>query len=167
MAFLGVVFASLRAPQAGPADFAGGGSWPHLHVLLASAGLSLLGVAGLAGLCFLAEHRRLKSKRPLAWRIQLPSLEALDRVNAAALALGFPLLTLGVLTGAMWVRTVAEERFWMGTPHELWSVLAWGIYALLVAFRFGSHQGSRQAAASAVGGFAFALFAVIGVGLFQ
>ena len=50
-------------------------------VLLGSAGIALLSLSGLAGMIFLAEHRRLKAKRPVARRFPLPSLEALDRVN--------------------------------------------------------------------------------------
>lgn len=142
---------------------AAGGSWPHLHVLLASAGLALLGVAGLAGLVFLGEHRRLKRKRRMPG--QLPSLEALDRANRAALALGFPLLTLGVASGMLWVRSSGGELF-RGNPHETWSLVAWAIYAVLVVARFGAHQGSRQAAQSAVVGFVFLFVAVVGLELF-
>ena len=160
--FLAVFFAALRLPAVGPATFSGSGSWPHAHVLLASGGLSLLGVAGLAGVLFLIEHRRLKAKRRIARRLPLPTLEALDRVNVAALALGFPLLTLGVLTGVIWLST-ESGKLWTASPHETWSALAWAVYAVLVTARFGSRQGARQAAVSAVGGFAFLLFAVVGV----
>jgi len=165
VAFVGVFAAALRLAAPAPATFAGAGSWPHAHVLLASAGFALFGLSGLAGVLFLAEHRRLKAKRPLDARLPLPSLEALDRVNRVALALGFPLLTLGVATGMLWV---ASERGtpWTGTVHQTWSALAWAVCAVLVAARFGAGQGSRQAAASAVGGFVFLLFAVIGVELF-
>jgi ABC-type transport system involved in cytochrome c biogenesis permease subunit len=162
--FLAVFFAALRLPAVGPATFSGSGSWPHAHVLLASAGLSLLGVAGLAGVLFLIEHRRLKAKRRIGRRLPLPSLEALDRVNVAALALGFPLLSLGVLSGVLWLST-ESGRLWTASAHETWSALAWAVYAVLVAARFGSRQGARQAAVSAVGGFAFLLFAVVGVGI--
>ena len=44
-------------------------------------------------------------------------------------------------------------------------MLAWVLYAGLVASRFLGGQGARQAAASAVAGFAFLLFAVVGIGL--
>jgi len=163
-AFLGVFYTSLRLPEAGTATFAGTGSWPHAHVLLAGSGLSLLGLAALAGLVFLAEHRRLKAKRPAHPRLPLPSLEALDRVNAAAMTVGFPLLTLGVITGALWEQTVSG-RLWGATPHQTWSLLAWVVYGVLVAIRFGSEQGSRQAAISAVSGFAFLFLVVVGVEL--
>jgi len=165
MAFVGVFASALRLVAPVPATFEGVGSWPHAHVLLASAGFALFGLSGLAGVLFLAEHRWLKAKRPLDARLPLPSLEALDRVNRLALALGFPLLTLGVATGMIWV-DVERGTPWTGTLHETWSALAWGVCAILVAARFGAHQGSRQAAASAVGGFVFLLVAVIGVGLF-
>ena len=162
VAFVSVFFAALHLPRAAAAGFAGSGSWPHAHVLLASTGLAFLGVSGLAGILFLVEHRRLKSKRPV--QLPLPSLEALDRVNRVSLATGFPLLTLGVATGMLWVDTV-HGSFWSGTYHQTFSSIAWAVYAVLVVARFGSSQGARQAAASAVGGFAFLFFAVIGVDL--
>jgi ABC-type transport system involved in cytochrome c biogenesis permease subunit len=137
---------------------------PHAHVLLSSAGLGLLAVSGIAGVFFLLEHRRLKRKRPVSGGLRLPSLEALDRVNVTALAVGFPLLTLGVVTGSAWLHSV-QGRAWSGSDHETWTIVAWGIYAGLAAARFAGHQGARQAAASAVAGFAFLLFAVVGVGL--
>ena len=163
IAFVTVFAGSLQTRRGVSAD-AISGTWPHAHVLLASAGLALLGVAGLAGLFYLVEHRRLKSKRALRRGVRLPSLEALDRVNVVALAVGFPLLTLGVITGMLWQRSVTGE-LWLATPHQAWTLVAWGIYAGLVGARFAAHQGARQAAASAVAGFAFLAFAVVGVGI--
>jgi len=164
LSFLGVFFAALRLPSSPPAAEVASGTWPHAHVLLASAGLALGGIAALAGLLFLAEHHRLKTRRPLPARLNLPSLEALDRSGAAALAVGFPLLTLGVITGMIWVQT-ESGLLWKATAHETWNLVAWAVYAVLVAVRFVWHQGGRNAAAFAVGGFAFLFFAVVGVGL--
>ena len=163
VAFLAVFVAAMRIvahPEGGAMP---SGSWPHVHVLLGSAGLGLLGLAGIAGVFFLVEHRRLKAKRYVGGGGVLPSLEALDRVNAIALATGFPLLTLGLMTGVFWLQAV-HGVFWLGTSHEVWMVIAWGIYAGLALARFVGHQGARQAAASAVAGFLFLLFAVVGIG---
>jgi ABC-type uncharacterized transport system permease subunit len=162
--FLGAFLAALRTPGNAPVASATAGSWPHAHVLLASAGLSLLALTGLAGLTFLIEHRRLKSKRRIDRRLPLPSLEALDRVNAVTLSIGFLLLTLGVISGMFWLYAV-NGKIWTGTAHEIWSLLAWAIYAVLVSARFLAKQSSRRAAASAVGGFVFLFFAVIGLEL--
>jgi ABC-type uncharacterized transport system permease subunit len=162
LAFLGVAFAALRLPDAGPATTAGSGSVPHAHVVLASAGFALLGLAGLCGALFLTEHRRLK-RRALPGS-GLPSLEALDRAGALALAIGFPLLTLGVVTGAMWVYS-AHGAALTGSPHEVAALLAWVVYALLAFQRFASHPGARRCAVAALAGFALVAALVLGVGM--
>jgi ABC-type uncharacterized transport system permease subunit len=164
MAFLGVFNGALRFPSEALEIVEGAGSVPHAHVLLASAGLSLLGLAGLAGALYLGEHRRLKRHRPLASGSTLPSLESLDRAGAVALAVGFPLLTLGVVTGGMWVHRLHGVA-WTGAPHEVGSVVAWAVYAVLVTLRFRLHQPARRCAANAIGAFAFLFLAALGVEL--
>lgn len=161
-AFLATFAATLGRPEAAVSDV--GATIPHAHVLLASAGLAALGLAGLAGFFFLLEHRALKQRRKVARRIPMPSLEALDRVNRATLAVGFPLLSLGVVTGGLWLHARAG-RYFEGSLHEIWMLIAWLIYIGLVCLRFLGRQGARQAAASAVAGFSFLIFAVVGAGL--
>ena len=73
-AFLATFAATLGRPEAAVSDV--GATIPHAHVLLASAGLAALGLAGLAGFFFLLEHRALKQRRKVARRIPMPSLEA-------------------------------------------------------------------------------------------
>src|SRR5262245_19135041 len=92
-AFLGTVFAafSVVAPSG---DANGSALWSHLHVLLASGGLALLGVAGAAGALYLIHHRAIKRHR-VGPHSALPSLVNLDRANALASSLGYLLLSLG------------------------------------------------------------------------
>jgi ABC-type uncharacterized transport system permease subunit len=161
-AFAATLYAAAGIPGATPPLSAGSGGWPHLHVILASAGLSLLGVAGVAGVLFLAENRQLKAKRGGSLRRPLPSLEALDRINVVALALGFPLLTFGVVAGMIWSDALTG-RPWDGSAHATWTGIAWAIYLGLVLARFGMGWRGREAAACAAAGFAFLLFAVVGV----
>lgn len=158
-AFVGA--ARLSHPAGGP--LLGAGSWPHAHVLLASGGLALLGLAGVAGVVFLREAQQLKSKRRVG-TAGLPSLEALDRVNVVSLCVGFTLLTLGVVTGMLWL-DATRGQWWSGSAHEIWTTVAWAVYGVLLVARFVLHQSARNAALSAVGGFGFLLFAVIGIGL--
>lgn len=161
--FVGTFFAALRFPHSEAAPLVGSASsWPHLHVLLASTGLALLGVACVAGCLYLGVDRSLKLRRHT--RVRWPSLEALDRVNRVALALGFLLLTVGVATGVLWVSS-ESGRPWTGTAHESWSVVAWGVYATLVAARFAGKQRGKRAAVAAIAAFAFLFVAVIGVSL--
>lgn len=165
MSCLGVAAAVFSTPAttALHAGAPGAGSLPHAHVLLASAGLALLGLAGLAGLSFLVEHRRLKKKRPIAGGGR-PSLEALDRAGAFAVAAGFPLLTLGVITGSLWQRATSGAYF-SGNPHETFCLIAWAVYGVLASVRFGARQPAARCALTSIAGFAFLGIAVLGVEL--
>jgi ABC-type uncharacterized transport system permease subunit len=165
LSFAGAFFASLGAAATHAAGPEASPLWSHIHILLASAGFAMLGVAGAAGVLYVAHHRAIKSKRPGPLRVPLPPLEALDRVNVLALALGFVLLTLGLLSGVAWVEAV-EHRLWPGGWHANVTGLAWVLYAGLVAARFGAGQGARQSALASAAGFAFLVFAVLGVGIF-
>lgn len=162
-AFLGTVFAAFSA--AAPEQGAGGSPlWSHLHVLLAAGGLALLGVAGAAGVLYLVHHRAIKGKRPAGRQSALPSLENLDRVNSLASALGFLLLSLGVLTGMLWVET-REGRLWPGGLHANATLAVWLVYALLIGARFRAKQGARASALGSAAGFALLLVVVIGLGV--
>ncbi|MEB2345867.1 MAG: cytochrome c biogenesis protein CcsA [Deltaproteobacteria bacterium] len=161
-AFAATLYAAAGLPGVTPASPPGAGGWPHLHVILASAGLSLLGVAGVAGVLFLVGNRQLKAKRGGSLLRSLPSLEALDRVNVVALALGFPLLTLGVVAGMIWTHALTGHT-WDGSAHALWTAIGWAVYLGLVLARFAMGWRGREAAVAATAGFAFLFFAVIGV----
>jgi ABC-type transport system involved in cytochrome c biogenesis permease subunit len=158
---LGVAAAVFSNPATVDPGAAEAGSIPHAHVLLASAGLGLLGLAGLAGLSFLVEHRRLKRKRPFHGGTSWPSLEALDRAGAFAVAAGFPLLTLGVLAGALWQHADTGTYF-SGSPHETFCLLAWAVYGALATVRL-ARQPAARCALSSLAGFALLWIAVLGV----
>lgn len=161
VAFLGVCAAVWGGGDPGESTH-GAGSLPHAHVLLASAGLALLGLAGLAGGLFLAEHRRLKRRRRLAGGGTWPSLEALDRAGAFAVAVGFPLLCLGVLSGALWQHATLGVYF-SGSPHEIACLLATAVYGVLASLRFGARKPAPRLAASSVAGAACLVLALLGV----
>ena len=153
-------------PRRAPPPSSGSGSWPHAHVLLASVGLALLGLAGLSSLVFLSEHRRLKTKA------------SVRRPLRAALARGARPRERGRARGGLHAALAGRRhRHALGAapraaacsaepPHETWSLVAWAVYAVLAALRFGGRQGARQAATAAVFAFGFLFFAVIGVELF-
>lgn len=164
LAFIGTFVQFVGAPRVVSGPEPASPVWSHVHVLLSSAGLALLAVAGVAGALYVARHRTIKSKRRAAVRMPLPTLEALDRVNALSLVVGFLLLSLGVVTGVLWTEAV-EGRLWPGTMHANATLLAWLVLAALVTARFGTGQGARQSALSSMAAFILMLLAVVGVGM--
>ena len=163
-AFLGAFWASVAGP--GPASEAAAGSpiWSHAHVLLASGGFAALGVAGAAGVLYVANARRLKDKRRAMKPSGLPSLEACDRVNGAALGVGFLLTTLSVMTGVLWVNETFGT-FFAGGLHAIASLVAWAFYAVVLAERHWLESGARRSALHSAAGFVVMGAAVVGVGL--
>ena len=58
-----------------------------------------LAIACIGGIMYLLQEREIKKKRFGLFYSRLPSLEALDKLNHHCLSIGFPLFTLGLITG--------------------------------------------------------------------
>lgn len=101
-------------------------------------GLGLLAAFGLTRL-------------PMRLLDQVPSPEALDELNYRSVAIGFPLLTLGIILGAFWGH-VAWGRYWAWDPKETWAFISWLIFAFFLHMRiFGGWDGKRIAWVGLVG----------------
>jgi len=75
--------------------------WGSLHGVLLLLGTVSVIVGFVAGLMYLVGAYRLKHKLPPSRRLQLPSLEWLQRMNARSISLAILLLGMGVLSGAV------------------------------------------------------------------
>ncbi len=94
----------------------------------------------------------------------LPSLEALDLWTYRLIAFGFPLLTLVIITGAVWAQA-AWGRWWGWDPKETASLITWLVYAGYLHGRLRRNWRGAPAAAFAIIGFAAILFCYAGVNL--
>jgi cytochrome c-type biogenesis protein CcsB len=140
-------------------------AWLPVHVTLAFLGNAVFALAFATSLVYLFEDNRLKTKRPPLNRRFLPSLEKLDDLNHKLLAWGFPLLTLGIVTGAIWAH-FAWGEFWSWEAREILSVLTWVLYAVLLQGRSVGWRG-RRAATLTIVGFAVLLLSFVSVNVFS
>ncbi len=124
-------------------------AWMPIHVTFALLGNAVFGLAFSASLLYLVQEKQLKSKKGRSLFLRLPSLETLDELNYRSLSWGFPLLTLGILTGAAWAE-YAWGQFWIWEPRLLLSVLTWVLYAFLLHYRTAGWRGRRAAALTIV-----------------
>ena len=138
--------------------------WLPFHVTFSFLGDALFGLAFGAGVMYLIQERQLKRKRPGAFYYRLPSLEVLDAINYRSLTVGFPLLTLGIITGSIWAQ-YAWGTYWSWDPKETWSLITWLIYAALLHARLSVGWRGRKAAWFAIVGFFAVLFTFLGVNL--
>jgi ABC-type transport system involved in cytochrome c biogenesis permease subunit len=97
-----------------------------------------------------------------ASRSFLPSLEEIDRNVYRTIAFGFPLLTLVIITGAVWAQYV-WQRWWSWDPKETASLVTWLVYAGYLHGRRQRNWSGRSSAIFAVVGFLAVLFTFAGV----
>lgn len=134
--------------------------WLPLHVAVTLIGEAFFAVAFVAAILYLfAERKARKSDDPGAAR----AAALYDRVTYRAVAVGFPLFTLGALVfGMIWAER-AWGRYWSWDPKETWSLITWMVYALYLHTRIIMGWKGRRSAVVAVLGFLSALFTYFGV----
>jgi cytochrome c-type biogenesis protein CcsB len=140
------------------------GFWFYAHIILVFAGDATLALAGGAGILYLLQEKGIKTKSPGFFFKRLPSLDLLDNVGYTCLTTGFALLTIGLVTGFIYARTV-WGRFWSWDPKELFSVGTWLVYAALLHLRFYSGWRGRKSAVMTIVGFLVIIFTFLGVNL--
>jgi len=138
--------------------------WHPFHVIFAFMGNAIFALAFCCGLMYLIQEHQLKAKKIGAITKRLPSLQVLDDLNYQSLRYGFPLLTLGIITGAIWAE-YAWGRYWNWDPKETWSLITWLLYAALLHQRLTVGWRGRKAAIMAITGFLAVLFTFLGVNL--
>jgi cytochrome c-type biogenesis protein CcsB len=94
-----------------------------------------------------------------------PPVKVLDDLNYRAIMVGFPLLTLGIVTGAAWAN-YAWGTYWSWDPKETWSLIVWFVYAAFLHARITRGWVGRRAAWLSIIGFAATIFCYLGVNLF-
>ncbi len=88
---------------------------------------------------------------PASLAESLPPAETLDELNYRSVAIGFPLLTLGIILGAVWGH-VAWGRYWGWDPKETWAFISWLIFAFFLHMRvFGGWGGKKIAWVGLIG----------------
>lgn len=130
--------------------------WLPLHVTLAFLGNAVFALAFGVSLMYLLQEYQLKSKKMPSLYERFPSLETLDRLNYLFLVWGFPLMTLGIITGSMWAG-VHWGKYWSWEPRQISSAVTWLLYGTLLQGRIAAGWHGKKAAVLTIVGFAVVL----------
>jgi cytochrome c-type biogenesis protein CcsB len=142
-----------------------GRQWIYIHTPMVILAYVALFIAFSAAVLYLLQEHELKSKHPKMFYNRLPSLEICDDLAYRALAIGFPLMTVGILAGALWAQT-AWGTVWVGDSKILFSLLTWLIYLTLIHYRLIAGWRGRKAAYLAIVGFVGVIITFLGSGYF-
>ena len=142
-------------------------NWLTYHVITCFLGYAAFAVACGVSIMYLISIRSKDGAITERTGIltMFPPDRVLDDLNYRAIMVGFPLLTLGIITGAAWAN-YAWGTYWSWDPKETWSLIVWFVYAAFLHARFTRGWAGKRAAWLSIAGFASTIFCYLGVNLF-
>ena len=95
---------------------------------------------------------------------RLSLADTLDNISYRIIGLGFPLLTIGIIAGAVWANE-AWGSYWSWDPKETWALITWLIFAAYLHARITRGWQGRRPAILAATGFLVVWVCYLGVNL--
>ena len=95
---------------------------------------------------------------------RLSLAETLDNISYRVIGLGFPLLTIGIIAGAVWANE-AWGSYWSWDPKETWALITWLVFAAYLHARITRGWQGRRPAVLAASGFVVVWICYLGVNL--
>ena len=142
-------------------------TWLVFHPVFSFFGNALFALAFGAGAMYLIQEKEVKSKKLGGIFRRLPSLEVLDKMNFYCLIFGFPLLTLGLISGSIWAQAAWKVSPYSSLePKLLWAAVTWLIYASLFSGRLIAGWRGKKAAVFALVGFGAVMLGYLVVSLY-
>lgn len=138
--------------------------WLTIHIGTIFIGNGIFAVAFMAAIMYLIQEHQIKKKQFGSFFNRLPSLQTLDSINHYTLIYGFPFLTLGMITGAIYAQ-YALGSYWRWDPKEVWSLITWLLYATLLHERLTVGWRGRKAAIMSIFAFLVLIFTFVGANL--
>jgi len=135
-------------------------NWLTIHVTTCFFGYAAFAVSFGISILYLIRDRKGGRQEGMAkW---LPPLPILDEINYKSIVIGFPMLSLGIITGAAWAN-YAWGSYWSWDPKETWSLITWFVYAAFLHARITREWRGRKAAILSIVGFMAVMFTYFGV----
>jgi cytochrome c-type biogenesis protein CcsB len=135
--------------------------WLFIHVPIAIFSYALFAVAAVGGILYLLKNRKSIEDSESD---KLPDLKVIDNMIYRSVAGGFILLTIAIVTGAVWAEN-AWGSYWSWDPKETWSLITWFVYAIFLHTRLVKGWRGKKTSIIAIIGFIAVIFTYFGVNL--
>ena len=127
--------------------------WFVFHIGTAAFSYAAFVLAGAAGIRYLV----LEKKDPKS-----PQLDDIDYMIYRLIALGLLLLTVTIVSGAIWAEQ-AWSSFWTWDPKEVWALVTWLLYSVYLHLRLNRKWRGHRMAVFAIAAVPVVLFTFVGV----
>jgi cytochrome c-type biogenesis protein CcsB len=131
--------------------------------IAASAPSATNGMGGTAVLSTAPSSASATKSQPLSPQ-RLSLADTLDNISYRIIGLGFPLLTIGIIAGAVWANE-AWGSYWSWDPKETWALITWLVFAAYLHARITRGWQGRRPAILAASGFLVVWICYLGVNL--
>ena len=165
MIFLMTFMANMGYDQSDAIPVALMSNWLFVHAPLVILGYVALFISFSAAVLYLIQERELKSKSTRMFYHRFPSLEVCDELAYKSLAIGFPLMTLGIVSGVLWAHSANWAHWEFDTKIQL-AFFTWLIYLLLITYRVIAGWRGKKAAYLAIACFVGVLVTFVGANYF-
>ncbi|MFQ5862210.1 MAG: inner membrane protein YpjD [Candidatus Brocadiales bacterium] len=137
--------------------------WLVAHTIPLFMGYAAFTLTFIFSVMYLTQQRQLKHKFFGPVFHGLPSLERLDTMMWKTLSFGFPLLTLGLVLGAFWLKySNALGPQWYLDSKVVMGLVTWLFYAALLHLRVGVSMHGNKVAGLTIAAFILVLFTFLG-----
>lgn len=135
--------------------------YPVLHIASIYFSYVIFSVATIAAVAYLIQDGLIKGKRMGIIFNRLPDLSFLDKLNYRGISLGFPLLTLSIISGFIWARNI-HGAYWGGNNlRQIYSLVLWLIYAVILHARLSAKLRGRKVAILSLFAFCVLVFSLL------
>ncbi len=116
-----------------------------LHVSMMIFSYSILIIGSLLAIFYLIGKNFFKLKNEKLFK-------KIDLWSYRVISLGFPCLTVGIISGAVWANE-AWGNYWSWDPKETWAFITWIIFSIYLHSRITQGWSEKSAAIIATFGF--------------
>ncbi|MCF6157760.1 MAG: c-type cytochrome biogenesis protein CcsB [wastewater metagenome] len=128
LAMLILFYATLQDDTIRPIMPALKSNWMLIHVITYMLGYAAFGISFVTSIIYLVIKPFTKKRKENAGNEGAEiSPRNFDKLSYKIVAFGFPFLTLGMVTGAIWAKK-AWGDYWSWDPKETWSLITWFAY---------------------------------------
>lgn len=139
------------------------GIWFWIHILCAFISYATFTISCGVSVMYLLQQHFLKKKHFGALFRKLPSLETLDDISYRSLMIGFPLLTVAIISGVVRSYQAVGSYWSWADPKQVWTLATWLIYAALLHGRIMTGWRGKKAAYLSMIGFLVLVISLVGI----